>query len=396
MLNNKKDVLSVCSTPFYLFDLDVFRDRLRTLHAALGPKVLICYAMKANPFLVGNDAGLADAVEACSAGEIAICARAGLDPARIIMSGINKTHEEIASSMHDLPGLLYTVESPQQFLDIEDCARANGVIANVLLRLSSDNQFGMDQETIRAIVAERSRHPAVAIAGLQYFSGTQKKSATKVPRELAMLDAFCAELESVQGFTVGRLEYGPGLPVKYFTDDETDEADRLSSLAHELKALRFQGTLALELGRFIAASCGTYVTRVADVKTTNGVRYAIVDGGIHQLNYFGQLLAMRTPSVEQRDSDGHVKAGETQDWTVCGSLCTMNDVLLKAHPFHDLARGDLLVFGMAGAYSMTEGIALFLSRPLPLVALQSREEGIRVIRDHVATATWNHENRKEA
>ena len=81
--------------------------------------------------------------------------------------------------------------------------------------------------------------------------------------------------------------------------------------------------------------------------------------------------------------------GEGEPWTVCGSLCTSNDVLLKSCSFTDLRVGDVLVFGKAGAYSPTESIGLFLSRDLPQVALFSREKGLRLVREALPTDRLN-------
>ena len=66
--------------------------------------------------------------------------------------------------------------------------------------------------------------------------------------------------------------------------------------------------------------------------------------------------------------------GQVKEWNIFGSLCTTNDVLVKRLPLEGLRLGDVLVFEKAGAYSVTEGIALFLSRELPAVVL-IREDG---------------------
>ena len=142
----------------------------------------------------------------------------------------------------------------------------------------------------------------------------------------------------------------------------------------------------------IAASCGTYVTRVVDRKTNQGQNYAIVDGGIHQLVYFGQSMAMRRPQVAllpPRSGDG------VENWNICGSLCTVNDILVKQLPLSQLEIGDVLAFGRAGAYCMTEGIALFLSRDLPGVVLCTPDGRAVLARDHLATHPLNTPNHQK-
>lgn len=37
------------ATPFYLLDLEEFREQIRNLQAVLGEQIRLCYAVKANP-----------------------------------------------------------------------------------------------------------------------------------------------------------------------------------------------------------------------------------------------------------------------------------------------------------------------------------------------------------
>ena len=70
--------------------------------------------------------------------------------------------------------------------------------------------------------------------------------------------------------------------------------------------------------------------------------------------------------------------GELQNWNLCGSLCTINDILVKQLPVRTLQPGDLFAFENTGAYCMTEGISLFLSRALPSVVLLKDGEPLLV------------------
>jgi len=125
---------------------------------------------------------------------------------------------------------------------------------------------------------------------------------------------------------------------------------------------------------------------VVDQKTNKGESYCIVDGGIHQLNYYGQMLAMKKPPILHFDH----RDGEKKEWTVCGSLCTVNDVLVKKYPFQNLQIGDRLVFQKTGAYSATEGMSLFLSRDLPQIFLYSANDSFRIARPHLQTNAFNY------
>ena len=119
------------------------------------------------------------------------------------------------------------------------------------------------------------------------------------------------------------------------------------------------------MGRFYTAECGFYLTTAMDCKDHDGQHYGIVDGGMNHLNYLGQIMGMKRPHLRHFAA----QQGTQQDWTLCGSLCTTNDVLVRSISLTGLQPGDLLVFENAGAYSVTEGLGLFLSRDLPQIVL---------------------------
>lgn len=374
-------------TPSYLFDLDRLARRMETLKKALGGRAELCYAMKANPFLTGALRDLADRFEVCSPGEYDICRRLDIPEEKLVISGVNKSPEDTARMMDDCPRMgRYTAESPAQLELLHQCASRRKRKVSVLLRLTSGNQFGMDEEEVRRIVAERAKYPFLDIVGIQQYSGTQKHSEKRLRRQLSRLDGLISSLREESGFETRELEYGPGLPVFYFRDDEAfDEEAFLGEFASTLADMAFQGHITLELGRSIAAECGYYLTAAADCKTNKGQHYVILDGGLHQMNYYGQSMAMRVPTVYRlRERDG-----EETLWNLCGSLCTVNDILVKQLPVKNLQPGDVFVFEKTGAYSVTEGMALFLSRDLPAVISWSEKDGFRLLRERQSVSSLN-------
>ncbi len=129
------------------------------------------------------------------------------------------------------------------------------------------------------------------------------------------------------------------------------------------------------MGRFLAAGAGSYYTRVCDIKVNAGVNYLIVDGGIHHLKYYGQNMAMKVPPLKViRDGEVLKESPEGQaEYCICGSLCTVADVLVRRVSLPVVRTGDILEFGRAGAYSVTEGSLAFLSRNMPEIWLKGEE-----------------------
>ena len=102
--------------------------------------------------------------------------------------------------------------------------------------------------------------------------------------------------------------------------------------------------------------------------------------------YYGQSMAMKHPYCHVLPEK---EEGETAEWNLFGSLCTVNDILVKQMPVRNLRVGDVVVFEKTGAYSTTEGIALFLSRDLPKILLRGEDGTIQILRDAVDTDPLN-------
>ena len=377
-------------TPSYVYDLDAFCKRADMVRSYFGENVGMCFSIKANAFLLGRLPDTFDKIEVCSPGELTICEKTGVDVSKIIFSGVNKTYEDVERAADDNVGT-FTAESMLHLQLINDAAVRRGKVFPLLLRVTDikgGTQFGMEEKDVLSIIRDRERYPGVKIVGIHYFTGTQKKRAKGIIKELDYLEELVHRVKDEMDFTIERLEYGTGLAVDYFDEnaDALEEA-RLAEIAPRLRELGEVAELTVEMGRFFAASCGYYFTKVIDAKSAYGVNYAIVDGGLNQLKYDGQLQGMQIPVIlHQHD---HAVSGEKEPWTLCGSLCTTNDILARNAMFDTLTIGDTLVFCRTGAYSAMEGMAIFLSREMPVIAVYSEEKGLTVLRERLYSDVFN-------
>lgn len=287
-------------TPAYVFDAEGVRSRVEKIRSALGEKRKICFAVKANPFFVEELMGTADFFEVCSPGEYDICRLAGIPAEKIVLSGVYKAETDVRRVIEECGSrAVYTAESISQAKLLCRLAREKHARLPVLLRLSSGNQFGMDDKTVLEIL-KKGKSLDIAIIGVQFYSGTQKRLEAVI-KEIEKLKTFAEEAE-LAGMPFKRIEYGPGLRVNYFEGEE---------------------------------------------------------------------------------------AAEEAPWMVCGSLCTSADVLVKNLPLQNVGTGDVLVFEKAGAYSVTEGIGLFLSRKLPRVYKVADDGSLVLLRDFLETSKIN-------
>ena len=228
-------------TPAYVFDLDKMKEFVKKVQSCLGESAQLCYAMKANPFLTGPMMDVVPTFEVCSPGEFRICERVGVPMERIVLSGVYKNPEDMEYVLSTYGGKgVYTVESLQHLQILNDTAVRLGMKITVLIRVTSGNQFGVDEADIRKIISDRTDYPGVEIEGLQFYSGTQKKDLSQMKTELEHLDEFIGELKSESGFEAQVLEYGPGFFVPYFKKDKSEDVEKmLSEFRALLESLNF-------------------------------------------------------------------------------------------------------------------------------------------------------------
>lgn len=377
-----REVLDSQTTPLYVFHIGELEKRIHFLRQHLPKHVELCYAVKANAFIAKEISPLVERLEICSPGELHICQNLHLPKDQFVISGVHKDPVQTLEAVRQsTEGEIFTVESELQFSILMEAAKSFQKRITLLLRLTSGNQFGLDEEKLEKLIVDYKENPWIELRGIQYFSGTQKNSIKRLKREITYLDNYLQKLSEDYGYEALELEFGPGLPVSYFQGEHFDEESFLHEFSDLISGMNYKGKIILELGRSIAASCGYYLTKVVDTKHNHGQNYAIVDGGMHQLAYYGQFMAMKHPSV--RLLADHLP-NEGEEWNICGSLCTANDILIKQMPLGSLSTGDVLVFENTGAYSMIEGISLFLSRDLPQVTLIRPDDSLITVREH----TW--------
>lgn len=105
-----QELLRKSSTPLYVFDLAELKRRVQYLRQVLPEKVKLCYAVKANAFILEELSGLVDRLEICSPGELHICRQLGLPGEKLGLQGAHPspavdypggTHRRLYGGVHD-------------------------------------------------------------------------------------------------------------------------------------------------------------------------------------------------------------------------------------------------------------------------------------------------------
>jgi diaminopimelate decarboxylase len=377
--------------PAYVYDLDGLATHLAAVRAALRGRAELFYAVKANPdpAVLRVVARWADGLEVASAGELAHAA-ATVPGARLAFGGPGKTPAEIAAAVRARV-FRFHVESPHELRHLGAAALAAGGTADVLLRVNlprdatdsglaphsgaglvmggAPTPFGMDPSLLdhcASWLAEGSPEArALRLRGLHAHlaSGLDAPAALAAAgRVLDFARRWCAR----RGVRDPEINLGGGMSVDY---GRLGERFGWAAYGRGLaRAARPGEIMRVEPGRAVTAYCGWYVTRVLDVKPSHGKMFAVVAGGTHHL---------RTPAAKGHDQPFAVAPGPAwpHDWarpaapagrvTIVGQLCTPKDVLARDVQVPGLRAGDLVAFGMAGAYAWNISHHGFLMHPEP-------------------------------
>ncbi len=377
----------VGSTPFFAYDRALLDARVQRLRQALGDRVELSYAMKANPMpaVVQHLARRVDRIDVASGLELHTALDTGIRADRVSFAGPGKTPAEIEQAV--AAGIIVEVESTTELRRVVDAGDRLGLTPLVAVRVNPDfavkgsgmrmgggpQQFGIDAEAVPAVLREFSG-AGLDIQGFHVFAGSQNLTAAIIAEAQQRTVDLVAQLADHLPVPVRYLNLGGGFGIPYTAKDrplDLDEVgDRLRALVVGPIAARLpQATAVIELGRYLVGEAGVYVTRILDRKVSRGRTYLVVDGGMHhQLaasGNFGQAIRRNYPLViGTRLDESHT---ETVD--VVGCLCTPLDLLGDAVELPAADLDDLVVIFQQGAYGLTASPTAFLGHPAPVEVL---------------------------
>lgn len=358
-------------TPCFAYHGPAASAQYQALRAALPARTRVAYAVKANPHpeLLRILAGLGASFDCASEGELQRVEALGLPPGRVFFAGPGKRDAELALALRF--GVRVQAESWEDLARLE--ALATGPVAvnlrvhpvrgveesNRIIGGVGPSAFGVDEEALPELLALAAGLSRVRIRGLHVFAASNQRNAHALLATHAMVFGIARNMHEQHHLDIDQVDVGGGLGVPYAADQADLDLTALGEGMADLLAAHpwFKGELVLEPGRFIAAPCGVYLARVIRVKKSRGETFVVLEGGINHL--LRPLLTGEAFPVRKVGG-----AGPASPCTLAGPLCTSLDRLGRVE-LPDLRPGDLLAFGMAGAYGFTEGMTHFLSHPVP-------------------------------
>ena len=366
-------------TPLFVYDSAMLAARVAEWRAAMPPSVQLHYAMKANPYapLLAFMARLVDGFDVASGGELKAALASGMAAEHISFAGPGKRDRELEDAIE--AGATLNLESAGEAERALSIAARLGVAPRLAVRVNPDfdlkgsgmkmgggaKPFGVDADTVPALV-RRLIDAGADWQGFHIFAGSQALDASAIAATQAQTVALAGRLADAIGATPPLVNLGGGMGVPYFPGDAPVDVATVGAALGDTLAKRdavlADSRFAMELGRWLVAEAGVYLTRVIDRKTSHGETFLVTDGGLHhQLaasGNFGTVIRRNYPiGVANRFG---APAEETV--SVVGCLCTPLDRLGDQVALPRAQVGDLIAIFLAGAYGATARPASFLGQ----------------------------------
>jgi diaminopimelate decarboxylase len=386
-------------TPCYVYSETRLRENYRAFYEPLKQlNPLICYAIKASPnthiMKVLADCGAG--ADVTSAGELERALHAGVDPAKIIFSGVGKTRDELQTALkagiHQI-----NAESIPELRAISSVASSIGVTAHIALRVNPNvaarthykiatgemgTKFGIDSVQLPEAMGLAKTLPGLKLQGFQVHIGSHLFDYENFRDAYGKLADMVRDWRA-QGFDLMHLDLGGGVGIPYDGQTQAPFAHYADVVLATVGNLGCK--IAFEPGRRLVGDAAVLIARVIYDKRGAAKRFLILDAGMNDLirpamyEARHSILPLVENAGEAEKADLSAEALAKAD--VVGPVCETSDLFGENYLLPGVGEDDLVAILQAGAYGAAMS-SNYNGRPLIPEVLVTGDK-FRVIRRRV-------------
>lgn len=348
-------------TPFYLYSHATLKQHFKAFDGAFqGMEHLTCFSMKSNSSLaiLRLFAQQGGGVDIVSGGELYRALKAGVDPQKIVYSGVGKRTEDLEYALKsDI--LLFNVESSQEISQLNEVAKSLGKRAPIAIRINPDidpqthpyistglkeNKFGIEISKALEEYTRAATLSNLSITGVSCHLGSQLTQVSPFVDAMRLLQELIKKLRQA-GIGITYLDLGGGLGITYDKEEPPHPEEYAAALKKELGMEDM--ILILEPGRVIMGNAGILVTQVLYTKTTHEKDFIIVDAAMNDLirpSLYGSYHGIQPVKLRERQK---VRAD------IVGPICETGDFFARDREVEAYEPGELMAIMSAGAYGFS-------------------------------------------
>ncbi len=348
-------------TPSYCYSVSEIESNYKLLKNSFKKiRPLICYAMKANfnSEIIKILSKLGSGIDVVSFGELEKSIANGVNPNKIVFSGVGKTSYEIelaikkkikqinVESVEELDEIDYICKKRKQKIKI--CLRVNPDInAKTHEKIStgrSEDKFGIPDDQILEVFKKYKDNKYINLIGLSVHIGSQIESLTPFKRAFKKIRNQIKFLIK-SGFKISLADLGGGAGIRYNEKNRLIDLNEYSRLIEGLFS-DLGIDIIIEPGRSLVGSSGIILSRVIRVKRGKKKNFLIIDAGMNNLirpalyGAFHNILP-----VNLTDNNTY------KYYDIVGPICETGDIFGKNIRTQQFKKDDLIVICSTGAYS---------------------------------------------
>ena len=362
-------------TPIYCYSYKKLRENIKNFKESFKSfSPLICFAIKANSNIniIKEIGKLGFGADVVSMGELMKALKAGINPKKIVFSGVGKTSNEIKYAI-EKKILLINAESQSEVLEIEKIAKLKKVIVNIGIRLNpntdaktlnnistgkKENKFGVDEKTFLKLIRSSNLSKNIKIKCLSVHIGSQILDYRPYEKMLKVLDRV---LEKIN-YKFEYIDLGGGMGITYESNDK-----KLNFKKYNLAIKKFlrkhNSKIIFEPGRSLVGSIGVLISRITYIKENQRKNFIILDAAMNDFMRPALYGAKHKilPSLKTNELTKKV-------YEFVGPICESTDKFSTLKKFQKLKEKDLIIICDVGAYGMSLS-SNYNVRPKPIELL---------------------------
>ena len=382
---NLQKIASKYGTPSYCYSYAKLKENINKFKKnfkSFSP--LICFAVKSNTNinLIREIKKFGLGADVVSIGELMMALKAGINPNKIVFSGVGKTSEEINFAIKKKI-LLINAESISEIKEINRIAKIKKKKVKIGIRLNpntdaktlsqistgkKENKFGVNEKTFYEVVTYCKNSKNVELKCLSVHIGSQILNHRPYEEMLKVINKILNNTNHQFEF----IDLGGGMGITYSKKNK-----KLNYKKYNDAILKFlkkhKVKIIFEPGRAIIGNAATLITKVIYIKDSERKKFIILDAAMNDLMrpaLYGALHNTLPVTKSNKRS--------TKTYEFVGPICESTDKFITLKNFQELNEKDLIAICDVGAYGMSLSSNYNL-RPKP-IELLVKGSSIKVIR----------------
>ena len=347
-------------TPFYCYSLSQLKDNFNRFNNTFKTiKPIICFSVKSNSnlTLLRELKKIGSGADVVSLGELLKAIKAGMNPKKIVFSGVGKTEEEIRVAIKKRI-LLINVESENEAVLINKISKKLSRKTSIGIRLNpnvtgkthkkistggKNEKFGLLYNDCVNLCQKIKRMENLKLEGLSVHIGSQITNIKPFKEVLSILNKILNKTKIDFKF----IDLGGGMGISYSNKEKQLNLQQYAQLVRKFTKNK-NVKIIFEPGRFIVGNTAVLISKIIYIKKSNNKKFVILDTGMNDL-IRPALYDAEHKIVPLKKANKRI-GGNIE---FVGPVCESADKFLSQNSFAQIKEGDYVGLTHVGAYGMS-------------------------------------------